>query len=868
MAPVQAIYKYHATYLRCEFPDPGFGLESLLSPQPRCLEAECDNRQTCCSPSFPTNCECNHSWLSAYRKDVWLAERQDKWGVEIACHKNNQALSATIGSLYSQFLCLVYRERWWKIAPECPSDVRVYVPGCNQTPTGGDCGGVSFVTSDLVPYMWIYGCSGVPLYDFDLTDAVDHDVISALEAAAIRTAIINRIQPNQGTLNKLYKAGYLQCKDWREVQRQEFQELNDRFGTYGPCIQDLNQMTELGPFRKRLCAPFSSAAVQPWLRRGDVPATATPLQVSGGCFQNYPGSLSNQADYEYWADRQWVYFRGVPAGWTWSCWGYTDVQILDGQGRGSPDCLEAMKGLPRPPANCTAGPPICPGIPYCNECLGQCEDCGISQAQACGPFNPTPVATSCENLVITPECEGVRFTYAQYYMRNNLDPSTCTFDNRVKCMYVAKSYLTEGRRVYDSWLQTLPYDCNVEKPPLPQFTNWPAVAYGHYGPAPICDDIVVPPIPPPQPYTVTDLCCGAYCWNYDYNNPFSYPCFVPEDAHKDCPPTSDCAPHALPAQITCIGYDPDCINVVAFGSPSTLPGLAALAPNLSPATRLVQTGNVTATLLAIRNGAVVGVGNNANNIISAAPAANVVLAKVGNITNGAAILEDGSVLNWGPGAAALNTAIGAASPSVLPAIDVAPIGTTGGVYGLGIIENDNTVRFFGSTFNTSGLAALTDAVSITCRGPQVGCLRSNGVVLTTFTGSLASPSWLTGKTVVKLEATQLGFVVLLSDGRCYGWGSSNTYGEFRGTDSSGNPITGTLPSTWYTTGGDYIKRFGVDLTGVVDLFCGQFHCCALFADGTIHMWGNNAQGQCDPPGGLRPVVEASLGPSITMLRYS
>jgi hypothetical protein len=558
MQPVQAIYKYYATYLRCEYPQTGFGLESLLSPLPRCLDPQCDNRQTCCSGPPYTNCECGHSWLSQYRKDTWLSEPQDKWGVEAACHKNNQALSGTIGSLYSQFLCIVYRERWWRIAEKCASEARIYVPGCTQSGSTGNCGGVAFTTSSLVPRIWIYACSGVPLFDFEIDDAVNHGVIDGAEASDLRTDIANRLQPTQTVLDKMYDAGYLRCADWRAVQQQEFTELNTRFGNYGACLQNPANMDPLGPYRKRLCAPFANAEVQPWLRRGDVIASALPLQVAAGCFNNYIGALNNQADYEYWADRQWVYFRGVPAGWSWADWGLTDAQILEGTGRNSTACIEALKGNPRPPAICTSLVPICPDIPFCNGCTNDCEDCGTSLQQGCGPFSPTPVATTCENLVITPECEGVRFTFAQYYMNNDIDPLTCTTDNRLRCLFVARSYLTEGRRFYDSWLSQIPYDCRLETPPLPVFNNWPVVAYGHYGPAPMCDDIILQPTPPPQPYVVADLCCGAYCWNYDYNNPFSYPCFVPADAHKDCPASSDCPPHSTQPQIDCIGYTPDC----------------------------------------------------------------------------------------------------------------------------------------------------------------------------------------------------------------------------------------------------------------------------------------------------------------------
>ncbi len=213
MEPVQAIYKFYGSFYRCRYPTPGSGLESLLPPLVRCLDPQCDPRQDCCAGPPYFGCECGHSWLSDYRKDTYLTDPEAKWGVETACFKGNAPLSATIGSLYDTFLCVVHREKWWRIpsqepiagGPCAPID-RIYVPGCTQGQGGVNCGGNIWQTSELVPEWWIFACSGVPLFSWEVTDAVTRNVISAAEATQLLADIANRLQPSQAVLGKLPEA--------------------------------------------------------------------------------------------------------------------------------------------------------------------------------------------------------------------------------------------------------------------------------------------------------------------------------------------------------------------------------------------------------------------------------------------------------------------------------------------------------------------------------------------------------------------------------------------------------------------------------------------------------------------------------------
>lgn len=564
MDPVQAIYHYYGAFLKCRFPNPGEGLESLLPSVPRCLDPFCDPRQDCCGGPPYFGCECGHNWLSDYRRDTWLSMPDGRWGVELACFNNNAPLSATVGSLYATFLCVVHLEKWWRIPTEtCAPTDRIYVPGCTQSPTGGNCGGVPFNTTQLVPEYFIHACSGVPLFSWEIDDALARNIIDGTEASQLLIDIGNKQNPDQATLWKLYNGGYLKTGDWREEQRQAFIDLDARFpgAGYGLCIEPCDQMDPLGPFRKRLVEPFANPSATPVLRRGDSIANMLTIQVPANCFKNYPGSLQSQLDYEYWGDRQWVYFRGVPGGWSWVCWGFTEQQILNGSGRNSPGCIEALKGNPRPNPNCLPLGAICPTrrLPYCNWCtqLG-CPECGQSLAQGCGPFPAIPVATSCENLVVKPRCEGVHFIWAQYHQKNQLTHNAttgeCLQSSRTECLYVAHSFLVEAKRVYDSWDASCPFRCRIEKPPLSVFKNWDAVENGHFGPRTICTEVVVPSTPPLQ--TVNDLCCSGKCWDYNYIN--GYPCLDETGQNVPCNAITACPPHSTNGQLACIGYTPNC----------------------------------------------------------------------------------------------------------------------------------------------------------------------------------------------------------------------------------------------------------------------------------------------------------------------
>lgn len=583
LPPVQAIYRYYGQRWRCVIPPTT--PESLYTVPTRCPPDwdqgagcypglyECNGSMSHCNDPSPPICLCNSVWLTPWRKYLLGNDPASKWLIEMTCFKNGQPLSATVGSLYNEFLCLVHREHWWSLPiGECASADYLHVPGCTGGTCTGACGSTAWQADQLVPKWWIFACSGAPLWSFDLNDAVDRGYISSGDRTTVLNAIALGNQPPQAILAAMSAGGYFDTRDYREDQRQAFKDLDSRFpgAGYDACLQDCGDMALLGPIRRRLAAPYASPpTVVPWLNRDDAEASQQALNVGSACFIDYPGS-DNAADYGYWADRQWVYFRAAPGGWSWvgwaaasapACSGMSEEQaILHGCGRNDPNCIEALKGNPLASPCCVDNTPVCDTSIWtpCSGCGNPPPACPCNPVPlvGCGPFSATPVATQCENLVVSPECLGVRFAFAKYVNENILTAGegTCEQTYRYRCLYVAKSYLVEARRSADSWSDACPYQCRREDPPLDIFNAWPAITEGHYGIAPICDSIILND----GIYDTADLCCSGYCWDYTYIAGQPTPCIEPVGATNPCAPTNECPPHSTSGQIACIGFTINC----------------------------------------------------------------------------------------------------------------------------------------------------------------------------------------------------------------------------------------------------------------------------------------------------------------------
>ena len=561
MEPVQAIYKYYKNYYRCVFPGVG-GIISLAEdyPQEPCPDPTCYPGYTdCCATAFPSSdCQCNFfiaglGGLSSWRREQLWANDANKWFVESICYKGGAALggSSSLPRLSDQLLCIVYFERWWKIAEDCGA-AKIVVPDCPD----GNCGGVPYQTDDLVPKWWIYACSGIPLYDFEIDDAVRFSVITSGEASELRADIAIKKQPSQVILAKMAVAGYLRAADWRQEQRQAYIDLNARFSGagYSSCIQNVADMHTLGPFRKRLTNPTVGTSTTAILKKGEVISEAAALQAD--CFINYAGSGSSQTDYDYWSERQWVYFRGVPGGWTWVGWhaqtdsvcagaGFTeDEAILNGCGRNDQTCIAAFQGNPRPNPTCSPCGTINSALTPCNHCTGGCDSCGVSLASSCADGN-LPVPTKCKNFMVSASCEGIRFVYAEYRIRNSYVPDGAGgFELQTKyvCYNTVASYLTEVKRSVNSWADSIPFMCRAESPPLHANGSYPVIEGGHVGIFGICNPLSQGDF---SKYTNADLCCGGIC--------YTEPCWKIDGLRNNCGADTECPPFDTKPQIGCIG---------------------------------------------------------------------------------------------------------------------------------------------------------------------------------------------------------------------------------------------------------------------------------------------------------------------------
>lgn len=573
MASVQSIYKYFDCFYRVEYAalaDP----VSLVDPMPSCEGAAClgpacgnpdctsyGYGQSCCSDSFPdSGCLCHAWWgtpiggLSQWRYDELVANPNTRWFGEMTCHKGGTALGGTdsLPKIYDSFLFVVYFERWWRIASEECGRTAIYVPGCTQGKGGSDCSGVAFQEDDLVPKYFIYACSGIPIYQWELDEALALEYIDSDDYDAIVNAMAAKQNPPQTALKKMARGGYFTGKDWREEQRQAFIDLDTAYpkAGYDAFIQDCVDMPRLGAFRKRCTNPTATSGNDILLHKDDVVPHLTTKQAAG--MIEYPGT----GDYDYWRERQWVYFSGKPAGWTWAGWdafetGRTEIEaILDGVSRGAGlggyEILEApllaFKGDPRPPNNCSnCGSGSCGST--CNACTNDCADnCGADPVVSCDP------PTICQRFLIQPTCQGVHFVYQKYIWENTLD-GECLLGGKFKCFQQSQSFLTKAWQDVGGWTTTCPNTCNSGYDGA--FHVWDNIENATMGLEAMCNELLNPADPLNPVYTTASFCCGSFCEDFSTGCP-SFP------PNMECPDKTDCPPHSTSNQNKCIGHDIDC----------------------------------------------------------------------------------------------------------------------------------------------------------------------------------------------------------------------------------------------------------------------------------------------------------------------
>lgn len=501
-----------------------------------CCYPICDD-PPCTQVTHPPLCECESYWLTPYRRRKLLDNYRHTWGVDIECYNDpslgsnrnaftmedegdrnyKQGFDINIGPeiigaytnqysypsnvsfrLADHWLFNVSHERWWKIGKDMDgegtdgtgsglSQSFWNIPkqsGTNPNPTANNAP-YPYQVDDLVPKWWIYACSSVPFFQFEMEDAFfPMNSASSTPRQALNQELYDEFilyrQTNllyaeyslQSLWNSLAEKGYFEAKDWREEQYNIYVELNQRFpnkgyevyvakysGTKTDGSPKWMDMPLLGPYRKRYYAPHNVAQLygmkKPYLRPDLVPKSALTLQAE--CFLEYPGQFPTKLmddeerqqridDYYYWAERQWVYFRGVPAGWVWASWDAEltcpcnqlceggqaapneDAAILAGCGRAKGNCIESWFNQPQEvitvnnPDNYTCRAWGQGGSQECNACFGDCltncnqpsgceEICNEQCADFCFPKNVkvpqclVPTGTSSDTSGAPYQCE-------------------------------------------------------------------------------------------------------------------------------------------------------------------------------------------------------------------------------------------------------------------------------------------------------------------------------------------------------------------------------------------------------------------------------------------------------------------------------
>lgn len=183
-----------------------------------------------------TNTSYESKRLSRYRKRQMEKNPYYRWLLDIMCYDEGRRVASPYytyentpdegpkeianfdnGTLYDHLLCVVHCEHWYEIArcPENPQhDDENGVLGGWNTDNEGNVIGAN--TSLVGPRFWIYACSGVPLFDFDLKDAIKNNYLTETDYQNLIESLANRETPKQEILLKLSEGGYFDVGDWRQ----------------------------------------------------------------------------------------------------------------------------------------------------------------------------------------------------------------------------------------------------------------------------------------------------------------------------------------------------------------------------------------------------------------------------------------------------------------------------------------------------------------------------------------------------------------------------------------------------------------------------------------------------------------------------
>lgn len=195
--------------------------------------------------------------LSRYRKRQMEQNPQYRWLLDIMCYDEGNVVAAPFyeyilaegssqdddamgqaiprmngGTLYNHLIGVVHCEHWYEYT-FCDSNPEHNDPG---NVLGGwirDENGniVGANTSNIAPRFWIYACSGVPIFDFEIErakntfDEFGQPFINESDYQHIIGQFALKKTPRQDVMQKLAKAGLFDIGDWRSEALNEIRTL-------------------------------------------------------------------------------------------------------------------------------------------------------------------------------------------------------------------------------------------------------------------------------------------------------------------------------------------------------------------------------------------------------------------------------------------------------------------------------------------------------------------------------------------------------------------------------------------------------------------------------------------------------------------
>lgn len=520
---IQAVYPYERSWYRMDYG----AIENDRPPRSECGSACTD----CCPPpAFPPydGCVCDPAaYLSPYQKGVMEVTPQYMWLADSICHLGSSCFPAIhlpncseipgATSLFGQLIGVVHYEHHWKLS-ECSGAVTptLYVPNTETEET------ISFQC--IGPKRWVYACSGVPLYEFDLLDAVAAGHITEEMFCQVMD-VKGTSTPDQSILSILWNEGYIRAKDWRPEIVAGLAALKAAFPVaYASCtVPECDDLGIVGPVRKMYwpCLDPDDVATHTDGLQPDLGACGS-VDPFGGV---YPESAedSNWELYRLWLwTTKAVYFHARPGGWSWICAdpGVADIYLPDVPHRYSVscdnnDCIN-ISGYPQD-WTCTEGAyagvhPIT-GLSTCAVvCFTEAEEFPNEYGCIFPDIACTTGAdgSSCANVMLGSSCDGIHFAYSLVRVEG-AELSDCYPGGRR--FYRSRenhAYLFGLNRTCGDW-ETECHQCRTLETPIEIASILPDVEGAALAILGLCAQISIPECGLDE----TALPCGTYCLDGD-----------------------------------------------------------------------------------------------------------------------------------------------------------------------------------------------------------------------------------------------------------------------------------------------------------------------------------------------------------------